>query len=153
MFDEDVFGPDCPEGASILLPNEEPIAFRFRPFGQHMAVALTGGRHALWLERAGVAAAVDYAMEKLVKIFGSGIRLHLRGQIVTAWGGDPWTRGSYSAALPGNGGQRAVLAKPIDDRLFFAGEATSTHSHATAHGAYTSAVQAMQQVADSLKRT
>jgi monoamine oxidase len=152
IFDQDVFGPDCPEGAGILLPNEEPIGFSFRPFGQPMAVALTGGRHALWLERAGVAAAVDFAMEKLTKIFGNKIRAHLRRYIVTAWGGDPWTRGSYSAALPGNGRQRAALARPIDERLFFAGEATSTHSHATAHGAYTSAVQAMQQVADSLKR-
>jgi monoamine oxidase len=152
MFDEDVFGPECPEGAGILLPNEEPVGFSFRPFGQHMAVALTGGRHAPWLERAGVAAAVDFAMEKLVKIFGSEIRLRLRRHIVTAWGGDPWTKGSYSAALPGRGVQRSTLARPIDDRLFFAGEATSTHSHATAHGAYTSAVQAIQQLADSLER-
>jgi monoamine oxidase len=92
-------------------------------------------------------------MEKLAKIFGSGIRLHLRRHIVTAWGSDPWTKGSYSAALPGNGRQRAALGQSIDDRLFFAGEATSTHAHATAHGAYISAVQAMQQVAVSLIRT
>jgi monoamine oxidase len=116
-----------------------------------MAVALTGGRHALWLERAGVAAAVDFAMEKLVKIFGSAIRSHLRRSVVTAWGGDPWTRGSYSAALPGHGRQRSTLARPVDDRLFFAGEATSRHAHATAHGAYISAVEAIQQVADGLR--
>ena len=103
-----------------------------------------------WSERE--RAAVDFAMEKLTKIFGGGIRSHLRRHIVTAWGGDPWTRGSYSAALPDHGHQRAALANPVDDRLFFAGEATSTHSHATAHGAYISAVQAMQQVASSLKQ-
>jgi monoamine oxidase len=153
MFDKDVFGLDCPEGGGVLLPNEEPVGFSLRSFGQPVAVALTGGRHALWLERAGVAAAVDFAMEKLAKIFGSGIRLHLRRHIVTAWGSDPWTKGSYSAALPGNGRQRAALGQPIDGRLFFAGEATSTHAHATAHGAYISAVQAMQQVAVSLIRT
>lgn len=152
MFDKDVFGPNCPEGGGVLLPNEEPIGFSLRPFGQPMAVALTGGRHALWLERAGVAAAVDFAMEKLAKIFGSGIRPHLRRHIVTAWGSDPWTKGSYSAALPGNGRQRGALGQPIDDRLFFAGEATSTHAHATAHGAYISAVDAVHQMADSLNR-
>jgi monoamine oxidase len=150
MFDQDVFGPDCPEGGGVLLPNEEPIGFSLRPFGQPVAVALTGGRHALWLERAGIAAAVDFAMEKLVKIFGSEIKPHLRRHIVTAWGSDPWTKGSYSAALPGNGRRRAALGQPIDDRLFFAGEATSTHAHATAHGAYISAVQAIEQVAESL---
>ena len=152
MFDKDVFGPDCPEGGGVLLPNEEPVGFSLRSFGQPIAVALTGGRHALWLERAGAAAAVDFAMEKLTKIFGGGIRSHLRRHIVTAWGGDPWTRGSYSAALPDHGHQRAALGRPIDDRLFFAGEATSTHAHATAHGAYISAAEAMQQVADALRR-
>ena len=152
MFDKDVFGPDCPEGGGVLLPNEEPIGFSLRPFGQPMAVALTGGRHALWLERAGVAVAVDFALEKLAKIFGSAIRSHLRRSVATAWGGDPWTRGSYSAALPGHGRQRSTLARPVNDRLFFAGEATSRHAHATAHGAYISGVEAIQQVADGLRR-
>jgi monoamine oxidase len=150
MFDRDVFGPDCPRGAALLLPGEEPIGFSLRPFGQNIAVAMTGGRHALWLERAGVAAAVDFAKEKLAKVFGSSIRSHVTHHIVTAWGGDPWTRGSYSAALPGQGRQRAALARPIDNRLFFAGEATSTEFHATAHGAYLSAVAAMRAVATSL---
>lgn len=151
LFDRDPFGSDCPEGAGILLPGEEPIGFSLHPFGQPVAVALTGGRHALWLERAGPAAAVDLAVEKLVKMFGTGIARRVRSHIVTAWAGDPWTRGSYSAALPGQGRQRAELARPIDDRLFFAGEATSTEFHATAHGAYLSAVAAMRQVAESLR--
>ena len=153
MFDRDVFGPDCPEGAGILLANEEPVGFSFRPFGQHTAVAFTGGRHALWLERAGAAASVDFAMEKLVKIFGSDIRSRLCRHIATAWGGDPWTRGSYSAALPGQGRQRIALAQPVEGVLFFAGEATSLHSHATAHGAYSSAVEAVQQIAAGLRRS
>jgi monoamine oxidase len=34
MFDKDVFGPDCPEGGGVLLPEEESIWFSFRPFGQ-----------------------------------------------------------------------------------------------------------------------
>jgi monoamine oxidase len=149
MFDQDVFGPDSPGGAALLLPGEEPIGFSLRSFGQNMAVALTGGRHALWLERAGVAAAVDFAKEKLAKAFGSNIVSHVTHHIVTAWAGDPWTKGSYSAALPGRGGQRLELGRPIDDRLFFAGEATSTEFHATAHGAYLSAVSAMQELAKS----
>ena len=95
--------------------------------------------------------AVDLAKEKLVKVFGSRITRHLVRHIVTAWAGDPWTKGSYSAALPGQGRQRAELARPIDDRLFFADEATSTEFHATAHGAYLSAVAAMHQVAKSLR--
>ena len=44
-------------------------------------------------------------------------------------------RGAYSAALPGQTDQRPRLAKPLDGRLFFAGEATSPEFHSTAHGA------------------
>jgi monoamine oxidase len=152
MFDRDVFGPDCPQGAALLLPGEEPVGFSLRPFGQNVAVALTGGRHALWLERAGTAAAVDFAKEKLVKVFGSTIAPHVQRHIVTAWAGDPWIKGSYSAALPGQGRQRPELARPIDDRLFFAGEATSREFCGTANGAYLSGVAAIEAIAKSLGR-
>ena len=41
-----------------------------------------------------------------------------------------------SCALPGHSGDRAVLAAPVDDRLFFAGEAPSANDFSTVHGAY-----------------
>ncbi len=40
------------------------------------------------------------------------------------WVTDPYSRGSYSFTRPGGVGQRAVLAKPVQDTIFFAGEAT-----------------------------
>jgi monoamine oxidase len=55
---------------------------------------------------------------------------------ITAWGKDPWTLGSYSAAKVGKEGARATLAEPLDNRLYFAGEAISTTSHSSLHGAY-----------------
>ena len=55
---------------------------------------------------------------------------------IIAWGTDPLTMGSYSAARVGKVGARATLAEPLDDRLYFAGEAISTTSHSSLHGAY-----------------
>ena len=152
LFDRDVFGPDCPRGGAFLLPGEEPVGFSLRPFDQNYVTAFTGGRHAVWLERAGTAAAVDFATEKLGKIFGGAVTKHVTRHIVTAWTGDPWVRGSYSAALPGQGHQRAQLARPLDDRLYFAGEATSIDAHATAHGAYLTGVASMKAMARSLAK-
>ncbi len=43
-------------------------------------------------------------------------------------------RGVYSCALPGRSGARAQLARPFEERLFFAGEATHPHDFTTAHG-------------------
>jgi monoamine oxidase len=152
MLDRDPFGPDFPKGSLLLEEGAEPMGFGIRPFGQDWVVGYTGGRFALWLERAGQAAAVELAKEKLAKVFGSDIKKYVTRSIVTAWGGDPWVRGSYSAALPGQGHQRAEIAKPIEDRLFFAGEATSTEFHATAHGAYITGIDTARAVAKSLGR-
>jgi monoamine oxidase len=152
LFDRDVFDADSGDGGTYWLRDDIPTAIHIRPFDQNYVVVLTGGRHAVWLEKAGQNAAVDFAQEKLRKIFGSDATRHVTRHIVTAWHGDPWTRGSYSAALPGQGYRRAELARPIDDRLFFAGEAASVDSQATAHGAYLTGIAAVAAVARSLGR-
>jgi monoamine oxidase len=51
-------------------------------------------------------------------------------------GKDPLTMGSYSAAKVGKVGARATLARPLQNRLYFAGEANSTNAHSSLHGAY-----------------
>jgi monoamine oxidase len=68
----------------------------------------------------------------------------------TAWLQDPWSRGSYSFALPGHADDRAVLAAPVDDRLFFAGEACSPNFFSTAHGAWLSGISAADAALASL---
>ena len=42
-----------------------------RPFGDPWAVVYTGGRHAVWLERAGQAAAIDFGKQVLAAVLGS----------------------------------------------------------------------------------
>ena len=61
------------------------------------------------------------------------------------WGADPFARGSYSYALPGKAGCRAILAAAVDERLFFAGEACSMHDFSTAHGGFHTGVAAAEQ--------
>jgi monoamine oxidase len=145
MLKHDPFGPDGLTSATIMLDGDVPMATQLRPFGLDYVVGVTGGRFGAWLERAGAAASVDYLTERLVAAFGSDIRAALSTRtIVTAWAGDPWTLGSYSAALPGAGHQRQELARPVDDILFFAGEACSWEFAGTCHGAYLSGVAAIE---------
>jgi monoamine oxidase len=148
MLKRNPFGPDAPTSATIMLEGEVPVATQLRPFGYDYVVGVTGGRHGAWLERAGPAASVDYLTERLVAAFGSDIRDALSSRtIVTAWAGDPWTLGSYSSAKPGASHQRAELMRPIDDVLFFAGEACSVEFAGTAHGAHLTAVAAVEAMA------
>lgn len=68
------------------------------------------------------------------------------------WNRDPFTMGSYSITRPGGHGQRAVLAEPIENTLYFAGEATAPPPHyQTVHGAYLSGKRVAGQVAKALK--
>jgi monoamine oxidase len=141
----DPFGPDAPTSATIVVGQDTPMSVQLRPFGFDCVVGVTGGRFGAWLERAGQAASVDYLSERLVAAFGSDIRKALSPRtIVTAWAGDSWTLGSYSAALPGAGHQRRELARPIGDVLFFAGEACSQEFAGTCHGAYLAGVAAVE---------
>ncbi len=65
----------------------------------------------------------------------------------TSWSQDPWSLGSYSyMAVGAEPDMRTALAAPVADRLFFAGEATSSTSPSTVHGALASGERVAQEV-------
>jgi monoamine oxidase len=81
----------------------------------------------------------------------SNARKRLQWSQVRDWVRDPYTLGSYSYTRPGAAGQRAVLATPIQDRLYFAGEATEPAPHyQTVHGAYNSGGRTAREILSSL---
>ena len=123
----------------------ETAAYQLKPLGLPLVEMFTGGKLSRDLERAGVAAMTAFALDELAGVFGSRIRKHLRPLAVSAWAGDPYARGSYSYALPGHAGDRAIWAEPVDDRIFFAGEATSAHDFSTTHGAYLTGLEAAER--------
>jgi len=100
----------------------------------------------VWLEKQGQQAGLDFALNQITDVFGNDIRNHIDNSIVTAWATEPLTLGSYSCALPGQAHQRVELARPIDNKLFFAGEATIVGAQATCHGAYLSGIRAAQEI-------
>ncbi len=67
--------------------------------------------------------------------------------IRTSWAHDPLSFGTYSF-IPVTGATSDIdeLAKPINNKLFFAGEATSKHYYGTVHGAYISGYRAAQEI-------
>ena len=149
-FDQDVFGPDGRGFHNTW--NDEGVAggFEASVLGHNTAVAFIGGRFAVWLEKQGQQAGHDYAVDRVAEAFGNDIRKHVTSSIVTAWTTEPWTRGSYSCALPGQAHQRTELARALDDRLFFAGEATTVGDHTCCHGAYRSGIRAAQEISQIL---
>jgi monoamine oxidase len=128
-------------------------AYHFRPFGRPLIEAYFGGALAAELEAAGEAAFFDFAVAELVGLFGGDFARRVAPLKLHRWGSDPLSRGSYSYALPGKADCRAVLAAPVDDRLFFAGEACSQNDYSTAHGAFLTGVAAAEQAIAARKRS
>ena len=110
-------------------------SFEFWPFDSGLMVALLGGDHARRLCEAGEAAAVAFATERLAAMLGGHIRGAVLGGRLAAWWTDPYARGSYSVARPGQAGARAALRTPLAGRLFLAGEATAGGGAMTVGGA------------------
>jgi monoamine oxidase len=68
------------------------------------------------------------------------------------WQNDPFSRGAYSYGAVGADGAQRALASPIENRLFFAGEATDTSGHnGSVHGAIASGRRAAREILDGLR--
>ncbi len=120
--------------------------YHLRPFGQPCIEGFFGGRFAQALEDEGCGAIAAHSIDEIADLLGNDYRRKLKPLKESRWAHDPFARGSYSHALPGHAGQRAVLAAPVDGRLFFAGEATSPNFFSTAHGARDSGERAAKEV-------
>jgi monoamine oxidase len=126
--------------------------YHLRPFGQPCIEGFFGGRFARTLEDAGDGAIAAHSIDEIAGFLGNDIRRKLKPLKESRWAQDPFARGSYSHALPGHADQRAVLAAPVNGRLFFAGEATSPNFFSTAHGARDSGERAAGEVLAAVKR-
>jgi monoamine oxidase len=109
--------------------------------GAPILVGLVGAARAREVERMPDSAVVAAAMRQLRGAFGSSVP-DPTGFLVTRWGQEQFTRGSYSIVPVGASyDDHTTLAKPVGDRLFFAGEATNTKYPSTVHGAYLTGVR------------
>ena len=126
--------------------------YHLRPFGQPCIEGFFGGRFAQALEDAGDGALAAQSIDEIAGFLGNDYRRKLKPLAESRWAHDPFARGSYSHALPGHAGARAVLAAPVDGRLFFAGEATSPGFFSTAHGARDSGERTAGEVLAALAK-
>ena len=138
--------PDWPAHAHLIGdPHRACTAsHRLSPFGWPVVESFFGGDCAEALEDD--RAATAFAIDELVALLGSDFRRRLTPLAATRWRHVPFIHGSYSHARVGAAAQRQALARPVDDRLFFAGEACSRADFSTAHGAYATGVAAADAI-------
>ena len=148
-FDKDVFGPDRGGYYQSWSDDAHGAYIDVNLMSTNVATVFIGGRFSIWMEKQGPRAAHEFAVDHIANIFGNEIRQSVSRSIASAWVTDPWVLGSYASALPGQYHQREFLPLPVDNKLFFAGEATA-RANGTCHGAYWSGVRVAREVAEAL---
>jgi monoamine oxidase len=148
-FSRDVFGPEASGYYQSWSSDAQGAYIDVNLLSTGVVTVFMGGRFSIWMEKQGPQAAHEFAVDRIAEIFGNDIRQSVSRSIVSAWVTDPWTLGSYASALPGQYHQREALPRPIDDKLFFAGEATA-RANGTCTGAYWSGVRAAREVIETL---
>ena len=114
------------------------------PMRAPLLTAWAGGPKAARLTGSSERALVRAALGSVESIFGK-----VRGMAaayVQDWQHDPLSRGGYSYLLVNGEGAREELAAPIDDTIFFAGEATDSDEAGTVAGALRSGRRAAREV-------
>lgn len=143
---------DVPEhSVGVSLGVREMINLRFRPYGRNLVDGYIGGPLCSELELAGETAMIALGTEAMTAILGSEARNAITAAAVSRWQSERYIRGGYAAALPGLADKRPDLGKPVGDRLFFAGEATSPEYFSTCHGAWISGAAAVEQAASVVR--
>jgi len=123
------------EALNYYTKTEQPILLFF-----------SEGPFAKELEKESDEEIIDRVMQTLKTVYGEDIP-YPSSHIITRWGSDPFAQGSYSfASVTGEVDDYQILAKPIQNTVFFAGEATSTTDPSMVQGAYLSGVKAAQDV-------
>jgi len=86
------------------------------------------------------------AVEVLRTMYGSSVPEPTRA-VRTRWGANPFAFGAYSYNRLGQKvDDRVTLAEPVEDRLFFAGEAASKDRYGCAAGAYVTGLAAADHI-------
>ena len=130
------------------------MAFLIKPLGAPIVIGFHGGERARYFEKLGVEETLSATKERLTQMYGEAFSSFVDESvsIVTEWGENPWTLGAYSAALPHRSAERQILARPIMDRIFFAGEACGPiELNGSLGAAYSSGLSVASAIHQSLK--
>ena len=145
------FWPEHPKWFG-RLPDGPDKRGTFNTFVSHMdetglpiLLSFSNGATAARLDRSASDAEVaEVAMRSLRKMFGPDIPAP-EAIAFPRWLSDPWSQGGYS--YPGVGSateDRHIHARPLGNRVYFAGEATEPVEYGTVHAALWSAEQSAE---------
>jgi monoamine oxidase len=151
-FKKNVFPSEGSEFLQMKRDDGRGLNYLTRHWDSNVCIAFAAGRLARGLEGDGEAAAIGHAVDELSAMLGGDVRKQFDKGVATAWAADPYARGAYSHCVPGRYGARGILARPVGDRIVFAGEHTEQAAYGTLHGAHLSGIRAAAEARRLLGR-
>ena len=151
-FAEPFWWDHVPESLLFLFNTGSPLPVWWLPVDreQPFMAGWVGGPAADVLSRNAGLDLTGHAVDSLAAGLGVShalVRRHLVGTHLHDWRADPFTRGAYSYVAVGGDNAHARLAEPLDETLYFAGEATAGGGlNATMEGAIESGRRAAEQI-------
>jgi monoamine oxidase len=126
-----------------------PTWWTYAPAAVPLMTAWTGGPPAAQLLDLDERQRVDRALASLSKMLGvprARVDDLLEAWWTHDWRNDPFSRGAYGYELAGATGARKKLAAPVEQTIFFAGEACEPEQSGTVAGAIASGRQAAERI-------
>ncbi len=146
----EIFWPKEPHRLNYLSDHEPPLYNAWLNFahftGDPVLVCYHGGPMAEYTNQMDDEDLIAGCVETLKKMFGPDVPDPI-SYVRTRWSADEFSQGSYSYTKVGQqAGDREEMAKPVGNKLFFAGEATHPNFYGTVHGAYESGIRAAREI-------
>ncbi|KAK4481442.1 hypothetical protein RD792_012334 [Penstemon davidsonii] len=121
--------------------------------GAPVLIALVVGKAAVDGQDISSSVHVSHALVVLRKLFGEDRVSDPVASVVTDWGRDPYSYGAYSYVAVGSSGEDYdLLGRPVDNCVFFAGEATCKEHPDTVGGAMMSGLREAVRISDIFNR-
>jgi monoamine oxidase len=116
--------------------------------GTQLCMIEVAGAFGRDLSAQGRPAMVDFATEWLTKLYGTDVKKAIGRTHATRWNAEPYALGAASVAVPGAQVARRALMDPVNDGVWFAGEA----AHETLWGTVGGAWESGDRTADTVLR-
>ncbi len=126
-------------------------AGKIRSVNNTVLTAYITGENATYLSSLGKGAIREVLID-LDRLFGKNVATKsLTDSFIMDWKKEPYIRGCYSYPAMSEGNSRELLANSIQEKIYFAGEATNIEGHSgTIQGALESAATAVKGLMDDL---
>ena len=120
--------------------------------GTRLSILLIGGKTGAELAEKGESAMNDFALEWISRVFGSIPKKAVLRTHATSWSKQPWALGAFSSAYPGAQDARRLLSEPVNNLVWFAGEAVNQTMWGTVGGAWQDGERAADAVIERLSK-